>query len=487
MNKPLRRVALALAVLFAILLVNANVVQVVNANSLTGNTHNRRVLIDDYRRQRGDIIAGGQAVALSTATADKLKYLRTYPGGALFAPLTGYDSLTLDSSDVERSQNDVLNGNNPALAISLDRLSQLLTGRTVRGGNVTLTVDRATQQMAAAALGNRKGAVVALDPTSGAVLALVTSPSYDPSLLTGHDSTVIAKNYKALLADPNKPLLDRATAESYPPGSTFKVLTAAAALSSGTFQPSTQVPSPNSLILPQTSTAIGNFGGESCGGATITLLQALTISCNTAFANVGLSVGAKALRKQTDAFGFDASLRDVGVPVATSVFPAEVNLPNTAISAIGQYEVRATPLQMAMVAAAIANNGTLMQPYVVAQTTGPDLKVIGRTSPSSLGNPISATVAAQLTTMMQSVVATGTGTHAQIPGVTVAGKTGTADNPGEGPKPDSWFIGFAPANAPKIAIAVLVEQGGGEVNTTGGAVAAPIAQQVMKQLLAARP
>jgi peptidoglycan glycosyltransferase len=483
MNKPLRKVAIALAVLFAILLVNANIVQVGEAKSLTSNSYNRRVLIDDYARQRGDIIAGGQAVAQSTPTSDKLKYLRSYPGGALFAPLTGYNSLTLGESQVEKSEDSVLNGNDPRLSISLDRLSQLLSGKTLRGGNVTLTVDRAAQQVAAKALGNRRGAVVALDPRTGAVLAMVTSPSYDPSLLTGHDSATIAKNYKALLADPADPLINRATQMSYPPGSTFKLIDSAAALMTGKYTPDTQISSPSALLLPGTKTTIHNFANESCGGATTTLLHALQISCNTAFGGLGLTLGADALRKQADAFGFDSSLKDVGIPVATSRFPAQVNTPNTAISAIGQYDVRATPLQMAMVAAAIANEGKLMKPYVVAQEEGPDLKVLSPTKPQQIGQPITASVAAQLTTMMEAVVTGGTGTGAQIPGVVVAGKTGTADDVPNKP-PDAWFTAFAPAANPTVAIAVIVEQGGGELNATGGAVAAPVAKQVIQQLLA---
>jgi len=484
MNKPLRKIALALAVLFLVMFGAANYIQVVNAKSLTSNSHNRRVLVDDYRRQRGDIIAGGQAVALSVPTTDKLKYLRTYPGGALFAPITGYYSLTLGATDIESAENSILTGNDSRLSISFDRLSQLLTGRTPRGGTVALTIDRAAQTIAAQALGNRKGAVVALDPRTGAILAMVTSPSYDPSLLTGHDSNTISKNYQTLLADPNKPLLNRATQESYPPGSTFKVIVTAAALANGQFQPTTEVPSPPTYTAPGTTNAIGNFNGESCGGTSITLTRALQISCNTAYAGLGVTLGADALQAQARAFGFGTAPDDVGVPTAKSVFPDQLTIPQTAQSSIGQFDVRATPLQMAMVAAAIANGGAMMQPYLVDELTGPDLKVLAKTSTTVLGNPINATVASEITTMMEAVVNAGTGTNARIPGVRVAGKTGTAETGVGGAKPDSWFIGFAPANAPTVAIAVLVENGGGEVNSTGGAVAAPIARQVMAQVLA---
>ncbi len=483
MNSPLRKVAIALALLFVALLVNANVVQVGQAHSLTSNPHNRRVLIDDYARQRGDIIAGGQAVALSTPTKDRLKYLRSYPGGALFAPITGYDSLTLETSGVEHSEDSVLDGNDNRISISFDRLSQLLTGKTLRGGAVTLTIDRAAQQVAAKALGAKRGAVVALDPRTGAVLAMVTSPSYDPNLLTGHDSSVIAKNYQTLLATPGDPLLNRATQKSYPPGSTFKLIDSAAALATGKYTPQSLLPAPSSYLAPGTRTAIHNFANESCGGVTTSLLHALQISCNTAFAGLGVTLGANALNSMAEAFGFNASLKGVGVPVATSRFPGRLDLPHTALSAIGQFDVRATPLQMAMVAAAIGNGGKLMKPYVVAQEQGPALKVLSRTEPEQLGQPISAGVAAQLTTMMQAVVTGGTGTGAALPGVSVAGKTGTADDV-PGAPPDAWFTAFAPAQNPVVAIAVLVEEGGGELNATGGAVAAPIARQVLAQVLA---
>lgn len=485
MNAPLRKVAIALAALFAILLINANVVQVVEASSLTAKPGNSRVLIDGYRRQRGDIIAGGQALALSTATNDKLKYLRVYPGGQLFAPLTGYYSINLSDTSIEKAENPVLSGSDSRLAISFDRLSQLVSGRTPRGGNVTLTVDRTAQQVAAKALGNRRGAVVALDPRTGAVLALVTSPSYDPALLTTHDVAANERAYAKLVADPAQPLLDRATAQLYPPGSTFKMITTAAALATGRYNPATQVAAPDVLTLPDTAgVKLRNFNNESCQGPKITLMKALEISCNTAYAQLGLDLGANALRAQAQAFGFGQKLVGFPLPYAPSQFPDMLNRPQTAQSAIGQFDVRGTPLQMAMIAAAIANRGVLMKPHVVAEEQGPDLKLLSTTAAQQLGTPVNPTVAAELTTMMVDVVQNGTGTAAQIPGVTVAGKTGTAED-GAGP-PDAWFAAFAPAAAPTVALAVLVEHGGGETKATGGSVAAPIAAQVLKTLLQER-
>ena len=482
MNVPLRKVALALAALFAILLINANVVQVGEAKSLTSNPNNQRVLIDDYNRQRGSIIVDGKAVALSTATSDKLKFLRSYPGAALFAPLTGYFSLTLGNIGVENSENGVLNGDDSRISISFNRLSQLLSGRTLQGGNVTLTIDRAAQEVAAKALGNRKGAVVALNPQTGAIKALVSTPSYDPSLLTGHDSATIAKNFKKLMNDPNMPLLNRATQQVYPPGSTFKVITAAAALGTGNYSLDTQIPSPPTLPLPLTSQVLHNFAGETCGANSITLLRALQVSCNTGFAGLGLKLGAGPLAATARNFGFGSTTPGLGIRQVKSRFPTNPNQPQVALSSIGQFDVRATPLQMALVAATVANGGALMKPYVVSKEQGPDLKVLSTTQPEQLSRPISSTVAGQLRTMMEAVVSGGTGTAAQIPGVTVAGKTGTADTGQPGAKPDSWFIAFGPTQDPKVAIAVLVENGG-----QGGITAAPIAQQVMAKLLSEKP
>ncbi len=484
MNRPIRKVVVFCALIFAVLLVNATVVQVGEAHSLNSNVHNGRVLIDSYERQRGDIIVDNAPVAESTATTDSLKYLRKYPDGSLYADVTGYYSLLADTG-IERSQNGILSGSDSRISLSISRIGQLLSGATPQGGNVTLTLDGKAQQLAATLLGNRRGAVVALDPRTGAILAMVTSPTFDPSLLTSHDPTKDQAAYDALAAQSETPLLDRATQETYPPGSTFKLIDTAAALSSGKYTPSTTVASPGSITLPGTTTTLSNYAGESCGAAKITLTQALAVSCNTAYAGVGLSLGADALRAEAQAFGFGRTVDGLGVLQNPSTFPSDINQAQTAQSAIGQYDVAATPLQMAMVAAAIGNGGVEMAPYLVAKLTGPDLKTIATTQPSVFATPINQTVATEMTGMMEQVVAHGTGTRAQIPGVAVAGKTGTADH---GPadqhlKPHSWFVAFAPAAAPTVAISVIVEDGGGE-DTTGGAVAAPIAQQVMKLLLA---
>lgn len=480
MNRPIRRVAVAILGLFGLLILNANYIQVVQADDLRNRPGNARVLLREYERQRGPIVAAGSAVARSRATGDRLKYLRTYPGGEVYAPVTGFYSLVYGATGIERAENDVLSGEDERLFVR--RLGDLVTGRTPQGGAVVLTLDSRVQRAAYDALRGKRGAVVALDPSTGAILAMVSSPSFDPSVLSSHDPGEIRANYARLSAAPDDPLLNRAISRTYPPGSTFKVVTAAAALSSGDYDPQTRIPSPTQLPLPLTTRVLRNFGGGSCGGATSTLADALRISCNTAFGALGLRVGADRLREQAEAFGVNTTYR-IPLAVARSVFPASVDRPQTALSAIGQYEVRLTPLQAAMIAAGVANRGSVMKPYLVAEVQGPDLAVLGRTQPQVLSRAVSPAVAEQLTAMMRLVVERGTGTAAQVPGVSVAGKTGTAQH-GEGAPPHAWFLGFAPVEAPQVAVAVLVE-GGGSVGSeaTGGRVAAPIARDVIAALL----
>jgi penicillin-binding protein A len=479
-NRPIRRLSIACLVLMLSLLIADNLIQLVEAQSLRNKPQNSRQRQMELARPRGPIVVAGKSVAESVPVNDVYKYQRKYPGGGLYAPVTGYFSI-VSSTQVEQAESGVLSGTDSRLFVR--RLSDYFTGRQPKGGAVVLTLDPATQQAASAALGNRKGAVVALDPKTGAILALVTSPTFDPNLLAVHDGTTLNNNDRRLSADPNKPLLDRGTELTYPPGSTFKLITAAAALSSGKYTPDTQIPAPNQLQLPQSTAILNNFGGETCAaGQQESLLQALTTSCNTAFAKLGLTLGAKALRDQAERFGFNATIPRFPLRQAASVFPDKVDLPETALSAIGQFNVRSTPLEMAMVAAAIANSGKEMKPYVVKQTLAPDLSPLVTTSPQQLAQPIDGNVASELTTMMESVVNNGTGTNAQIPGVRVAGKTGTAQN-AVGQPPHSWFVGFAPVDDPRVAVCVFVENSGGDPNGQGGITAAPIARTVMQTAL----
>jgi peptidoglycan glycosyltransferase len=408
-----------------------------------------------------------------------LKYLRKYSDGPLYAPVTGYYSL-YGATGIEKTDNDLLAGTDDRLFV--DRLTNLFTGQQPKGANVVLTLNPDAQRAAYQGLAGQAGAVVALDPQTGEVLAMASSPSFDPNLLASHDPTEVTDNYDRLRKDPGAPLLNRAAQQVYPPGSLFKVVVAAAALESGEYQPDTVIPAPASLDLPDTSANINNYDNLPCLGGSVTLQEALAISCNTAFARIGMDLGDDVLRKQAEAFGFNEPL-SIPLPVVPSVYPEDLDAPQTALSAIGQYDVRATVTQMAMVGAAVANGGVVMTPYLVAEEQAPDLSSLSTTEPKVLSRPLSSTAADQLSEMMVSVVTNGTGTNAQIDGVTVAGKTGTAQD-GTVRPPHVWFLAFAPVEDPQVAVAVLVENGGdlGD-EATGGAVAAPIARAVMEAVL----
>ncbi len=324
--------------------------------------------------------------------------------------------------------------------------------------------------------------MVAIEPSTGRILALATSPSYDPNPLSSNDPAQNRAAWERLNADPLKPLLNRPLAETYPPGSVFKVVTTAAALSSGQYTTETEIPAPAVLDLPGTTADLPNYDRRACFGGQVTLEQALQISCNTAFANVGLNLGDDILREQAELFGFNHSF-DVPMSSATSVFPADLNAPQTAQAAIGQFDVRATALQIAMVGAALANGGVVMNPYLVDEVLAPDLSVLSRGEPSEFGRAVSPEIAQEITDMLVNVVQNGTGAPAQIQGVLVAGKTGTAQT-AQGRAPHAWFLSYAPADGPQVAVAVVVENGGNlGSEATGGRLAAPIAKAVMEAVL----
>jgi peptidoglycan glycosyltransferase len=472
-NAPLRRVAISVLVLFTLLIINVNYIQVVRADKLRGNSSNTRVLAEEYNRERGSIIVDGKEIALSTATKGRLKYLRQYPQGELYAGVTGYYSLVYSKTGLEDVENDVLAGSDPRLV--LRRLADLFTGRDPAGGDVVLTLDPAVQQAAMSGLEGLTGAVVALDPSTGAILGLASTPSYDPTQLSSHDPDAI-RAYRESLSDDQ--LTNQAIDQRYFPGSVFKVVVSAAALATGDYTPDTVIPAPDALTLPGTSTTLNNFGGEKCSSTgEQPLIDALTISCNTAFAQLGIDLGENKVRSMAEAFGIDDQKFEMPLQVAASTLGSIDGDAQLGLSSIGQQDVQLTPMQAAMIAAAVANDGSLMKPYLVDHVTAPDLSVIDSTDPEKMSTPFSSEVAGQLTEMMTSVVARGTGRRAQIDGVQVAGKTGTAEN---AENDHSWFIGFAPADDPKIAVAVFVKHGG----KTGGDVSAPIARSVMEAYLA---
>ena len=475
MNAPLRRVAISVLVLFTLLIVNVNVIQVVRSDELRSDGRNTRVLAEEYDRERGSIVVSGTEIANSVATDDRLTYLRQYPQGPLYAPVTGYYSLVYGNVQMERAANEVLAGTDDRLFVR--RLADLFTGRDPSGGDVVLTMDPAVQETAMAGLEGVTGAVVALDPATGAVLGMASTPTYDPNLLSSHQPAEIREYAAQLDALEIDPRLNRAIDARYSPGSIFKVVVSAAALASGEYTPDTVVPAPDELTLPQSTSTLENFGGSACDpSGQQSLIDALTISCNTAFAQLGIDLGEERVREMAEAFGITGEGFDIPLTVEGSTLGEIENDAQLGVSSIGQQDVQLTPLQAAMIASAVANDGTLMSPYLVDQVRAPDLSVIDQTDPDELSEPVSAEVAEGLTEMMVSVVEDGSGRRAQISGVQVAGKTGTAENAG----PDhNWFIGFAPADDPQIAVAVFVANGGG----TGGDVSAPIAGDVMQAYL----
>jgi peptidoglycan glycosyltransferase len=483
-NGPLRRVSTVVALLFAALFISTTLIQVIYAPSINARPDNRRTLLDNYSRQRGAILVGEQGVAVSQPTPNQeIKYLRTYGQPLPYSHVTGYFSYTYGAGGgLEGSADDLLSGSSSQLFYT--RVTDLLTGNQPVGATIQTTINPRAQDAADKGLGNQRGAVVALDPKTGAILAMISHPQYDPNRLSAHDQASVVKAWNELNADPNQPLVNRAIGGNlYPPGSVFKIVTASAALEKQVVDANSKIPAPAVMELPQTTAGLPNYDRQPCGPNDETNLQrALEISCNTAFGYLGMQVGAQGLSDQAAKFGFGTTMR-IPTRVEPSRFPTGINQAQTAQSAIGQFDVRVTPLQIAMVSAGIANGGVVMRPYLINQVLSADLQTIDRTSPERLGTAVSSQTASTLTSMLTAVVDQGTGTPARINGVQVAGKTGTAEQ-GNGKPPHAWFTAFAPANDPKVAVAVVVEDGGNAGSeAAGGRLAGPIAKAVMEAVL----
>lgn len=480
MNTPIRRLAVVVFAMFTALLIASTWVQFVQAEDLRERADNRRTLMDTYSRDRGAILVDGTPVARSEPSDNELRWLRVYDTPSRYAHLTGYYSFIYGAgAGLERTSNSLLAGTDDSLFYQ--RLSDVVTGRPAAGASLELTIDPAVQQAAVDALGDRRGAAVAIDPRTGAVLAMVSRPSYDPNALSSHNLSAVEEAYEQLAADPERPLTNRAIAgDLYPPGSVFKLVTAAAALESGDYEPDTELEGPLTYTLPGTSTTLPNFQGASCDpDGRPTLAVSIQVSCNTSFAWLAGELGADALREQAEDFGFEQSL-EVPLPVTPSTYPDEVDEPQLALTGIGQYDVRVTPLQVAMMAAAIANDGVVMTPYLVETMRGADLEVVDQTTPRTLSRAVSGATAQELTEMMTMVVQRGSGQAAQVPGVEVAGKTGTAEFGSQGGA-HAWFTGFAPVDDPQIAVAVIVESATDNwTGETGGVVAAPVARAMLQ-------
>ncbi|WP_216911478.1 penicillin-binding protein 2 [Nocardia sp. NBC_01377] len=481
MNTPLRRVAVAVMVMIVALLVNATIIQVVQADHYRNDPRNSRILLDEYARQRGQISARGTVLASSVATDDRYKYLRTYPTDpSAYAPATGFYSIQNGSTGLEKAEDSVLNGSDSQLFGQ--RLIDMVSGRDPRGGNVLTTLDPVMQKVAYDQLTAKgfTGSVVAIEPSTGKILTMVSTPSYDPNELAGHDGAATTEAWDRLSSDPDQPMLNRAISRTYPPGSTFKVVVTAAALANRVATPDDQFTAAPTITLPDTTTTLENYNGSSCGsGPTASLTEAFRLSCNTAFVELGLRVGAANLEDEAAAFGIGPH-GGIPIPVAESTVGSISDNAALGQSSIGQRDVALTPLDNAVIAATVANGGVRMQPYLVDQLQGPDLSELSKTKPVSVGQAVSAQVASQLTTMMVASEKNTVGGGRS--GYTIASKTGTAEH-GENPRstpPHAWYIAFAPAQNPKIAIAVIVEDGGDRaLAATGGSVAAPIARAVL--------
>ena len=478
MDRQIRRVGVVMMVLFVLLFLQLNYLQVVRRDALANDPRNTRVAVKDFSRARGQIIAAdGTVLAKSVPSNDAFERQRQYPTGDLFGHITGFFSFSYGTTGIERTYRDELAGRD----LGFRNLKDVLVERTVTG-DVFLTVDKNLQQLARDALGEKRGSVVALDATTGAVLAMWSFPSYDPNPLAGHDQKQVQDTYTLLNAAPFKPLQARTYQETFAPGSTFKVVTAAAAIERNPEVAARVYPPTKLLDLPQTNATLPNFGGGTCGGGIADLLR---VSCNTGFAQLGLDLGAEAMHGEAGDFGFNER-PPIDLPAAArSVFPSpeefKQDLPGLAKSAIGQESVRATPLEMALVAAGIVNGGSIMKPHLMAEVKDSDGNTVKTYEPSEWRRATSPEAAQQLKDLMINVVTSGTATRAQVPGAIVGGKTGTAQTTGD--NAHAWFIGFGEANGRKVAVSVIVESQEGLSEATGGRVAAPIAQAVLKATL----
>ena len=479
MIAPLRRVGIAVMALFVTLFLSASYIQVVASEEIADDDRNVRKLYESFSAERGQILAGGIPIATSIPVDNQFRYLRTYPYADLYAPVVGYYTLNQGNAGIESALNPVLTGR--ASSQILDQLTALVTGSTPEGASVQLTLDPEIQQIAYDAMGDRRGAVVVLDPSTGRILAMVSTPSYDPNLLAAHSTSSVLGAYNELSEDPDNPLANRAIAgDQYFPGSVFKVLMTAAALESGDYTAESEFLNPAELPLPLSTKSVKNSGGRLCGGEeTTTLEEAFRLSCNIPYAELGLELGETAIGSMADDFGFGATL-EIPLQVTPSNFPRGLDDAQLMLSSFGQFDVRVTPLQVAMLSAGVANGGVLMKPNLVDQVIAPNLRVLQSYEPRIYSRPLSPQVAQEMTRMMVNNVSQGVASAARIPGISVAGKTGTAET-GIGDGRSFWFTGFAPAENPELVIAVVIE--GASPEGTANSIASPVAKTIMEAVI----
>ncbi|MGB3375724.1 MAG: penicillin-binding protein 2 [Microbacterium sp.] len=481
MTKELRRLSFVILAMFLSLFLAASWIQVVDADNLAQNSANTRTRLDSYQIQRGSIIVDDSAIVTSVPTNDRYQYQRVYTDAAMWAPVTGYFNPALQSATgIENALNADLSGTGSNAFFA--EIERILSGQPQQGLSVKLTLNAKAQRAAWDALQGLQGAVVAIEPKTGRILAMVSTPGFDTNALASHDSAAVNAEHDRLAADPTKPLYNRAIAGNLnPPGSTFKVVVAAAALASGDWTLESTLPNP-ARYTPPTGEPISNAWGGTCGeGETTTIAEALRRSCNIPMAELAVELGDKAIRETAEKFGFNTAF-ELPLESTASSYPTGLDDPQTALSGFGQGQVTATPLQMAMVAAGVANDGAVMKPRMVDAVIGDDFAVHRQYTDEAFDQVLSAADAKALSAVLVQGVDSGAATGARIDGVDVAGKTGTAEN---GSKPYTlWFTGFAPAENPKVAVAVVVEDGGGKGQSgSGNAIAAPIAKKVIEAVL----
>ncbi|MGW6744430.1 penicillin-binding transpeptidase domain-containing protein [Streptomyces sp. NPDC055025] len=481
MNRTIRHTAVVCLLMVLALLVRATWVQAYEAKALADDKHNRRQIIAQYAQPLGDIIVAGSPVTGSRKTAGgDLAYERTYTDGALYAPVTGYSSQAYGSTQLEGIYSDVLDGTDSRLKNPLDAA----LGKQTAPGDVLTTIDPAVQEAGYAALGAKKGAAVAIDPVTGRVLAVVSTPSYDPTRISG---TTDGDAWSSLTGDPAKPMVNRALRQPLPPGSTFKLVVAAAALEDGLYgSVDERTDSPDPYELPATATVLRNENGSApCENASIR--TALAYSCNTVFAKMADDLGQDKVRAMAERFGFGDTTQDVPVRASESVYPSGMDRAQTALTGIGQFDVTATPLQMAMVSAALANDGELAAPHMVSKVVDASGDALRSYPDGDTTRIVSSSTAEQLRSAMVTVVEDGTGTNAGIDGAEVGGKTGTAQHGVDNSDtPYAWFTSYAkdPATGKEVAVAVVVEDSGAaRSEVSGNGLAAPIARTMMTAAL----
>ena len=483
MRHEISRVSVLVLAMFLSLFVASTLIQSVHTDSLNADGRNSRQIQASFDIERGVILAGGQPIARSVPSDDQYQWQRQYIDGELYAAVTGYNTLSQGNTGIEGAMNAELTGSADSQFFA--EIDRLLTGRDPQGAVVATTIIPEAQMAAAEGIGNFEGAAVALDPATGDILAMYSSPSFDPNLVAQHSDAAVAEAFATLNADPGRPLLNRAIAgDLYFPGSVFKLVVASAALTSGDYDLDSEFDNPDELRLPQSSAIVKNSTGTICGDdeESVTLEVAMRYSCNIPFAMLAQELGDDAIRQEAEAYGFGQALQ-VPLAVTPSTYPAELDEPSLMMTGFGQYDVRVTPMQMAMVSAAIANDGEMMKPNLIRNVITEDLAVLDAPTPELLGTPITGSVASDLQELMIDNVENGYSSNAQISGATVGGKTGTAEN-GQNNEPyNLWFTGYAEQDGRSVAVAVVVVPDENIPGRGSGQLAAPVGQSIMEAVL----